>query len=91
MDDFVKVQVVFAEADHSLVIDLRLRFGATVREALDEVRHLDEFQDVAISEKSVGIFGRLVQSGQILSDGDRVEIYRALQFDPKELRRNRAK
>jgi len=91
MGDFVKVQVVFAEPGRSLVADLQLRSGATVSDALDEVRQLEEFRHVPISEKSVGIFGRLILPDRILTDGDRVEIYRGLQVDPKELRRNRAK
>ena len=91
MGDFVKVQVVFTAPGRSMVADLQLRPGATVSDALDGVRQLEEFRGVVISEESVGIFGRLIQSDRILTDGDRVEIYRGLQVDPKELRRNRAK
>jgi len=38
----------------------------------------------------VGIYGSVVPAGTVLRDGDRVEIYRPLRADPKELRRLRA-
>ncbi|HVP86672.1 MAG TPA: RnfH family protein, partial [Casimicrobiaceae bacterium] len=38
----------------------------------------------------VGIFGRRVERGRILSDGDRVEIYRPLVAEPRDARRRRA-
>jgi uncharacterized protein len=38
----------------------------------------------------VGIFGKLVELSQALRDGDRIELYRPLQIDPKDARRKRA-
>jgi putative ubiquitin-RnfH superfamily antitoxin RatB of RatAB toxin-antitoxin module len=38
----------------------------------------------------VGIFGKAVKADQPLQAGDRVEIYRPLQVDPKEVRKRRA-
>ncbi len=39
---------------------------------------------------AVGMYGARVALDTRLSDGDRVEIYRPLQADPKDLRRRRA-
>ena len=87
----VKVQVVFAEPELSVVHDIELPLGSTVKDALDKVRALEGFQHVVFSEGSIGIFGRLIRLDKPLNYGDRIEIYRSLQFDPKEIRRNKAK
>ncbi|MGE9527734.1 RnfH family protein, partial [Escherichia coli] len=42
------------------------------------------------SKNKVGIYSRPVKLADVLQDGDRVEIYRPLIADPKELRRQRA-
>lgn len=39
----------------------------------------------------IGIFGKCVSLDALLSEGDRIEIYRPLMQDPKEARRKRAK
>ena len=41
-------------------------------------------------QAGVGVFGRAVRPDTALNDGDRLEIYRGLTFDPKESRRRRA-
>jgi putative ubiquitin-RnfH superfamily antitoxin RatB of RatAB toxin-antitoxin module len=38
----------------------------------------------------MGIFGKVASPGQVLKVGDRVEIYRPLIADPKEVRKERA-
>ena len=53
-------------------------------------RSAQAFPVVQPWERGVGVFGRAVEAGTPLADGDRVEIYRGLSFDPKESRRRRA-
>ena len=43
-----------------------------------------------VEHAPLGIFGKRVPRGYKLADGDRVEIYRSLTFDPKDSRRRRA-
>ncbi|WP_312157957.1 RnfH family protein, partial [Pantoea piersonii] len=47
-------------------------------------------RDIDLSRNKVGVFSRPVKLGDTLQEGDRVEIYRPLIADPKELRRQRA-
>jgi hypothetical protein len=47
--------------------------------------------DIDVATVPVGIFGRRVERDRILTDGDRVEIYRPLVADAKEARRRRAR
>ncbi|MGH8313045.1 MAG: RnfH family protein, partial [Gammaproteobacteria bacterium] len=49
-----------------------------------------KYPEIAATACRLGIFGRAVVPQQLLRDGDRVEIYRPLQVDPKQARRKRA-
>ncbi len=51
---------------------------------------LRKFPDLDIENSKVGLFGKVTQMTTILQDADRVEIYRPLIADPKEVRRKRA-
>ena len=39
---------------------------------------------------ALGVYGVRVEPGQVLADGDRVELYQPLGTDPRTRRRNRA-
>jgi putative ubiquitin-RnfH superfamily antitoxin RatB of RatAB toxin-antitoxin module len=84
MADRLRVSVVFAQASGQVVRELELPRGASVADAL-AASGLGERARAA-----VGVFGRTVEPGTALRDGDRVEIYRPLRIDPKEARRRRA-
>lgn len=64
--------------------------GTTLAEALEVSGIRRELPQVFFSEPAVGVFGRLCSLQQLLQDGDRVEVYRPLTFDPMESRRRRA-
>ncbi|CAM3821782.1 UPF0125 protein Bpet2512 [Bordetella sputigena] len=70
--------------------ELRLPAGATVGDAVEASGFIQAFPDIDPWNAGVGVFGRVVQPGQPLRDGDRVEVYRPLVFDPMESRRRRA-
>ena len=67
-----------------------LQQGATVEEAIRASGLLELRTDIDLSKNKVGIYSRPVKLADVLQDGDRVEIYRPLIADPKELRRQRA-
>jgi len=68
-------------------VELRLPCGATVADALRESGLLQRHPELAGAK--VGVWGRLRTPQDPLRDGDRVELYRPLQVDPKEARRQR--
>ncbi len=79
----LKVEVVYALPRREKVLAVSLPEGATIRDALREA---------GVPEpRSVGIFGEPATLETPLSEGDRVEVYRPLQIDPKEARRRRVK
>jgi putative ubiquitin-RnfH superfamily antitoxin RatB of RatAB toxin-antitoxin module len=64
--------------------------GATVEAAIRASGILELRSDIDLAKNKVGIYSRPVKLGDVLKEGDRVEIYRPLIADPKELRRQRA-
>ena len=86
----ISVEVVFALADRQRLVTVVLASGATASEAVDESGIAREFPDQELSACRLGIWGRLIEGGQLLQDGDRIEIYRPLTIDPREARRRLA-
>ena len=63
--------------------------GATVLQALQACGVRAMFPDLDLDGAVVGVWGRKAPLGQVVRDGDRVEIYRSLRVDPKLARRER--
>lgn len=87
----IRVTVVYAEPEAAFTATLWLPHGATVAEAIRRSGIREARPDVATGTGRVGIFARKASLDTPLREGDRVEIYRPLQIDPKEARRLRAK
>ncbi len=62
---------------------------ATAQQALGASGLLAQFPAMAAEMVAVSVWGRAVAPGQLLRDGDRVEVHRPLQVDPKVARRAR--
>lgn len=86
----IRVEVVYALPEEQYLVVLELEPSATARQAVTRSGILDRFPELKRQALSFGIFSRPVQPDSVLSDGDRVEIYRPLQVDPKQARRLRA-
>lgn len=87
----LKIQVCYAMADSSTLLELTLPADSTVKQAIDCSGVLALFPEIDLSVQKVGVFGKLKPLDANLHDGDRIEIYRALQADPMESRRRRAR
>lgn len=86
----IAVEVAYARPDEQLILRLDVPAGSTLREAVEQSGILDRFTDIDPDRMKAGIFGKLKKPDQVLQDGDRVEIYRPLIADPKEVRKQRA-
>ncbi|MDT9587445.1 MAG: RnfH family protein, partial [Candidatus Arsenophonus melophagi] len=86
----ITVEVVFALPDQQFILSVQLVEGASVEMAILQSGILSLCNDINLSKHKVGIFSLPAKLSDIVSDGDRVEIYRPLLFDPKEIRRRRA-
>jgi len=69
---------------------IKVTEGSTIETAIERSGVLDIFPEIDLMKQSVGIFGRKKKLSDTVSEGDRVEIYRPLEIDPKEARRLRA-
>ncbi len=86
----IHVQVVYARPDRVWQHDVTLAEGSTVADAIAASGFAKAFPQVDPLAAGVGVFGVRREPGYRLADGDRVEIYRPLVFDPMESRRRRA-
>lgn len=85
------ITVAYATLEKQVEMSLSVAENCTVAQAIALSNITAEFPDLNLDEIKVGIFGKCVGSDLIVKSGDRVEIYRALQMDPKELRRLKVK
>ncbi len=82
---FMKVAVAYAEEKQQVVLDTDVEEGFTVEQAIHKSGILKKFANLDLTKCKTGIFGKIVPLGQVLSEGDRVEIYRpALGKPPKK-------
>jgi len=84
------VEVAYALPGRQRVVQLPLRDGMTALDAVQAAGLEREFPEIAGRDLVLGIYGRRVESTQVLRSGDRIEIYRPLRFDPRDARRRAA-
>ena len=86
------VEVAYALPDRQRIVALELSEPCTVREAARRSGLDKQFPGLDIETVDLGVFGKVVgkPDEQLLENGDRVEIYRPLIADPKEVRKQRA-
>lgn len=90
MADSIKIEVVYARPERQDVVPLTLPAGSSVRQAIEASGLLVRHAEIDLGKAKVGIFGKLSKPDVTLRDRDRVEIYRPLIADPKEVRKQRA-
>lgn len=90
MSDRNSIEVVYALPHEQVLLELQVPPDTTVAEAIQLSGILQTYPDIDLARNKFGIFGKLTQAEAMLRDKDRVEIYRPLRADPKEVRRKRA-
>ncbi|VAW64862.1 UPF0125 protein RatB [hydrothermal vent metagenome] len=85
----LQVEVACATPEKQLILPLTVDPGTTLEQAVELSGIINHFHEIDLSKNKVGIFGKLSKKTTELKDGDRVEIYRPLIADPKEVRRKR--
>ena len=88
----IEVEVVYAAVDRQVLLAVQVPAGCSVRSALQLSGIAGEFAELDLASCAVGIFGKVVVDPEhcLVRAGDRIEIYRPLLADPKEVRRLRA-
>ena len=90
MSETIDVEVAWASLAEQCIVALTLAAGATAHEAVEASGMMGRYSLDGATLR-LGVFGKSVPAGHVLRDGDRVEIYRPLLADPKEVRRRRAR
>ena len=88
--DSISVEVVYALAERQVVVRLDVAPDATIDAVIRQSGILEQCPEIDLAKNKVGVFGRLGKLSDTLHTGDRVEIYRPLIADPKEVRKQRA-
>lgn len=94
MDAKIHAEVCHALPDRQILIGVELPAGATLRQAIDASGILDILKkypdsNLDLATQKVGVFGKIRSLDAMLTDDDRVEIYRPLTVDPKTARQRR--
>ncbi|MBT1449451.1 RnfH family protein [Glaciecola sp. XM2] len=90
MSDQISIEVVYGLPDRQSLISLVVAPETTVEKAIVQSGVLNMYQEINLQENKVGIWNRTCKLTDVLQPGDRVEIYRPLIADPKEVRKLRA-
>lgn len=90
MSGKIQVEVAYALPQKQYLRQITLPEGSSVKQAIVASGLLTLRPDIDLEKNKVGIYSRLVKLTDTVHEGDRVEIYRPLIADPKELRRQRA-
>ena len=90
-DRLIEVEVAVAWPEVQVSVPLQLPQGATVADAVSASGLVERFPELEISPDRLGVFAELRKPEDVLQPGDRVEIYRPLKADPKEIRREMAR
>ena len=84
------VEVVYATAEQQLLLAFEVPVGTSVSEAVQLSGIAEHLLHVTLQDCPLGIFGRVVAPEHLIEAGDRIELYRPLLIDPKEVRKQRA-
>lgn len=86
----IQIEVVYGLPDKQELLTLPVSEGTTIEQAINESGISNIFSEIDLSVHKVGIWNRTAKLSDVLKDLDRIEIYRPLIADPKEVRKRRA-
>ncbi|MFA7270583.1 MAG: RnfH family protein [Sterolibacterium sp.] len=90
MAESLSIEIAYALPQKQELVHLKLPAGSTVQQAIEASGLKQKHPEIDLAKNKVGVFGKLSKLDAPLRDRDRVEIYRPLIADPKEVRKKRA-
>ncbi len=90
MADSINIEVAYAKPERQELVKLKLPAGSTLQQALEASGLPQKHAEIDLAKGRFGIYGKLAKLDTVRRDRDRVEIYRPLIADPKEVRKQRA-
>lgn len=88
----IQVEVAFALPEKQMIIPLTVKKGTSMYDAVVQSGIASKFEGLDIDATPMGVFGKTERKPKerTLEEGERVELYRPLIADPKEVRKKRA-
>jgi putative ubiquitin-RnfH superfamily antitoxin RatB of RatAB toxin-antitoxin module len=86
----IQVEVAYAQAEQQWLFSLQVTEGSTIEAVILQSGILTLCPSIDLNRQKVGIFSKLRSLSDCVHEGDRIEIYRPLLLDPKEIRRKKA-
>jgi uncharacterized protein len=86
----MKFEVAYGRMDEQALVTVEADSPLTVQQAIERSGIQQRFPEIDLTAYKVGVFGKATKLDTVLTEGDRVEIYRPLIADPKEARKKRA-
>lgn len=86
----IRVEIAYARPDEQLILSVEVPEGSTLEQAIIASGVQERFPEIDLQTAKVGVFGKLSKLAATVRPGDRIEIYRPLLADPKEVRKRRA-
>lgn len=90
MSSKLNIEVCYALPEKQSLMCITVESNTSVEQAIVQSGILDTYPDIDLSVNKVGVWNRTCKIDTILKEGDRIEIYRPLIADPKEVRKLRA-
>lgn len=90
MDNNITIEIAYATPEQQTLLELEVPANFDVEHAIKFSGILTKHAEIDLSSNKVGIWSRTCKLSQVLVAGDRIEIYRPLIADPKEVRKRRA-
>ncbi|PKG37097.1 RnfH family protein [Psychromonas sp. Urea-02u-13] len=90
MSDMIEIEVVYGLPHKQVLLSLPVPAGSCIEECIKLSGIITHFPEIVPHQAKVGIFSRPEKLETIIKAGDRIEIYRPLTADPKEMRKLRA-
>jgi len=86
----IRIEIAYATPERQMILETDIEVGTSPRDAVINSAIDQYFPEVSKETCDIGIFGKAVRPDHQLQSGDRIEIYRPLIADPKQVRKQRA-
>lgn len=90
MNEMIEIEVVYGLPHKQVLLSLPVPAGSSIEECIKFSGIVTHFPEIVPHDATVGIFSRPEKLETTVKEGDRIEIYRPLTADPKEMRKLRA-
>ena len=84
------VELIYAKLEEQKIMEVPYKIGNTINDVITSSGILEKYPEIDLSINKVGIYNQVKKLDDIVQKNDRIEIYRPLIANPKDVRRKRA-